>query len=45
MNISVKKSIEFFKQDLKLVESAMDEISKIIQFIEENNIKYGKEVA
>lgn len=45
MNISVKKSIEFFKQDLKLVESAMGEISKIIQFIEENNIKYDKEVA
>jgi hypothetical protein len=45
MNISVKKSIELFKQDLKLVETAIGEISIIIQFIEENNVKYGKEVA
>lgn len=45
MNIPVKESMELFKQDLSLVESAMSEISKIIQFIENNNIKYGKEVA
>lgn len=45
MNIPVKESMELFKQDLSLVESAMSEISKIIQFIEDNNIKYGKEVA
>jgi hypothetical protein len=45
MNISVNKSIELFKQDLSLVESAMGEIKEIIQFIEENNIKYGKDVA
>lgn len=45
MNIPVKESMELFKQDLSLVESAMSEISKIMQFIENNNIKYGKEVA
>jgi hypothetical protein len=45
MNIPVKNSMELFKQDLSLVESAMFEISHIIQFIEENNIKYGKYVA
>lgn len=45
MNISVKDSMELFKQDLSLVESAMDEISLILKYIEDNNIKYGKEVA
>ncbi len=45
MNIPVKKSMELFKQDLDLVESAMGEISEIIQYIEINNLKYGKEVA
>lgn len=44
MDIPVKKSMELFKQDLYLVESAIGEISQIIQFIENNNIKYGKEV-
>jgi hypothetical protein len=45
MNISVKASMELFKQDLSLVESAMNEISLILKYIEENNIKYSKEVA
>jgi hypothetical protein len=45
MNISVKASMELFKQDLSLVQSAMSEISLILKFIEDNNIKYGKEVA
>ena len=45
MNIPVKKSMELFKQDLDLVESAMGEISLILKFIEDNNMKYGKEVA
>jgi hypothetical protein len=45
MNISVKASMELFKQDLSLVESAMNEISLILKYIEDNNIKYGKEVA
>ena len=45
MNIPVKKSMELFKQDLDLVESAMAEISIIMKYIDDNNIKYGKEVA
>jgi len=45
MNIPVKKSMELFKQDLDLVESAMGEISIILIYIEDNNLKYGKEVA
>jgi len=45
MNIPVKKSMELFKQDLDLVESAMGEISIILKYIEDNNMKYGKEVA
>ena len=45
MNIPVKKSIELFKQDLDLVESAMGEISIILKYIEDNNMKYDKEVA
>jgi hypothetical protein len=45
MNIPVKKSMELFKQDLDLVESAIGEISLILKYIEDNNMKYGKEVA
>jgi hypothetical protein len=45
MNISVKKSMELFKQDLSLVECAMGEIQLIIKFLEENNIKYTEQVA
>jgi len=45
MNIPVKTSMELFKQDLFLVESALNEISLILKYIEDNNIKYGKEVA
>ncbi len=45
MNISVKASMELFKKDLLLVESAMNEISHIMKYIEDNNIKYRKEVA
>ena len=45
MNIPTKKSMELFKQDLDLVESAMGEISIILNYIEDNNMKYGKEVA
>jgi hypothetical protein len=45
MNISVKASMELFKQDLLLVEFAMNEISLILKYIEDNNIKYGKEAA
>lgn len=45
MNIPTKKSMELFKQDLDLVQSAMGEISIILNYIEDNNIKYGKEVA
>jgi len=45
MNIPVKESMALFKQDLAIVETAMGEISQIIQFIEDNNCKYGKEVA
>lgn len=45
MNIPTKKSMELFKQDLDLVESAMGEISVILKYIEDNNIKYSKEVA
>lgn len=45
INIPVKKSMELFKQDLDLVESAMDEISILLKYIEDNNLKYGKEVA
>lgn len=44
MNISVKESMELFKQDLSLVESAMNEISLVLKYIEDNNIKCGKEV-
>jgi hypothetical protein len=35
MNIPVKESMELFKQDLLLVESAMGEIKQIIKFIED----------
>jgi hypothetical protein len=45
MNISVQASMELFKQDLLLVEFAMNEISLILKYIEDNNIKYGKEAA
>ena len=45
MNIPTKKSMELFKQDLDLVQSAMGEISIILNYIEDNNMKYGKEVA
>ena len=42
MDIPVKESMELFKQDLALVESAMGEISQIIQLIEKNKINYGE---
>jgi hypothetical protein len=45
MNIPVKDSMELFSQDLSLVATAMGEIQRILQFIEDNNIKYGKDVA
>lgn len=45
MNIPVKKSMELFKQDLDLVESAIGEVSCILQYIEDNNMDYCKEVA
>jgi hypothetical protein len=45
MNIPVKKSLELFKEDLSLVNSAIDEIQLILKFIEDNNIKYGEQVA
>jgi len=45
MNISVKASMDLFKQDLLLVEFALNEISLILKYIEDNNIKYGKEAA
>ena len=45
MNIPTKKSMELFKQDLDLVQSAMGEISIILNYIEDNNMKYGKKMA
>jgi hypothetical protein len=45
MNIPVKKSMELFKEDLLLVNSAINDLQLILKFIEDNNIKYGAQVA
>ena len=45
MNVPVKNSMELFKQDLSLVETAMSEVSTILKYINDNNIKNSIEVA
>jgi hypothetical protein len=45
MNISVKDSIELFRQDLTLVSSAIGEIELILKSLEKYNIKYAESAA